>query len=385
MEVGLGLLRVETRGLALGQKECYRQNWDGIFFQWRLPALSSTIAANTFHNSSIPVSQMKPLADSLLMARVILQKADGKTKNSRRMAWDDGSPFARNKRLWVLLFKRASDSKALCIISWRRADTSEPVGYMKFYDQIMSELAADFLIFQLVSVDGSVTVQLEDGNSLHGDNVQQSCALNRERGKSKPSTHSYRDKHLRPYESSRKSQVSAIIMTCVVHWNDKTTMPFDLSGYDPSLQKLIELGYPCCPPPIKFSTRTISSALIEQLFQSETQLIPHWCAVFSEFKDAMMLGRLFARLSQRRQIPSLLDADEEIRHQRTSATQDSEYQSPLQISLAPGVLQEARDAALRTTLSTASFQNCEELAMIVQAWEQYLVPFSHNASEAVDD
>jgi salicylate hydroxylase len=106
----------------------------------------------------------------------------------------------------------------------------------------------------------------------------------------------------------------------------------------------------------------------------------------AQIEDAVTLGRLFSRLSNRKQIPLLLNAYYEIRHPRTSATQESEYQSLVQISLPPGPYQEGRDAALKSTLNPAfeEFENCEESAMLVQTWEQYIILFSHDASEEVD-
>lgn len=101
----------------------------------------------------------------------------------------------------------------------------------------------------------------------------------------------------------------------------------------------------------------------------------------------MTLGRLFSRLSNRTQIPLLLDAYREIRHPRTSATQKSEYEALVQISLPSGPLQEARDATLKETLNPAfeDFHNCEDSDVLVQTWEQYLVLFKHDASEEVDN
>ncbi|KAJ6583783.1 hypothetical protein B0H10DRAFT_875651 [Mycena sp. CBHHK59/15] len=103
-------------------------------------------------------------------------------------------------------------------------------------------------------------------------------------------------------------------------------------------------------------------------------------------EDAVTLGTLFSHLTHRRHVPLLLNAYEEIRHPRTSATQTSEYQSLSQISLPSGAHQEARDEALRLTLSKTfeDFENCEDSDMLVEAWEQYLVLFSHDASEEAD-
>jgi salicylate hydroxylase len=98
------------------------------------------------------------------------------------------------------------------------------------------------------------------------------------------------------------------------------------------------------------------------------------------------LSTLFSHLTDRKQIPIFLDTYEELRHARTLSTQNSEYQALMQISLPCGEVQEGRDAALKLTLSKAfeDFENCEGSELLVKAWEEYLVLFSHDASEEVD-
>jgi salicylate hydroxylase len=104
-------------------------------------------------------------------------------------------------------------------------------------------------------------------------------------------------------------------------------------------------------------------------------------------EDAVTLGRLFSHLSHLKQIPVLTETYEELRQSRTNATRVSEYQSLVQISLPSGTLQEDRDAALRLTLDQMfeDFENCESSDLLVEAWEQYLILFSHDAVEAVDN
>ncbi|KAJ7498575.1 hypothetical protein FB451DRAFT_1202359, partial [Mycena latifolia] len=107
----------------------------------------------------------------------------------------------------------------------------------------------------------------------------------------------------------------------------------------------------------------------------------------NQIEDAVTLCQLFSRLSNRRQIPLLLDVDREIRNPRTSATQEAKYESLVQISLPSGFLQDARDAGMKATLSKAfeDFQNCEASPVLVKSWEQYIVLFSHDAGEEVDN
>jgi salicylate hydroxylase len=109
--------------------------------------------------------------------------------------------------------------------------------------------------------------------------------------------------------------------------------------------------------------------------------------VLNQVEDAVTLGTLFSHLSNRKQIPIFTETYEELRQRRTNEARISEYQALVQISLPHGELQEGRDEALKLTLSPAfdDFENCEFSDLLVHAWEQYLVLFSHDAGEAVDN
>ncbi|KAJ7368686.1 hypothetical protein DFH08DRAFT_982971 [Mycena albidolilacea] len=167
--------------------------------------------------------------------------------------------------------------------------------------------------------------------------------------------------------------------------------PFDLSGYDPRLQKLIRLGHGCRPTVHKvFAQEDIlglngSIVLVGDAAHSILIHGSHNSSMAVE--DAVTLGRLFSHLSHLKQIPVLTETYEELRQSRTNAARVSEYQALVQISLPPGTLQEDRDAALRLTLDQMfeDFENCESSDLLVEAWEQYLILFSHDAVEAVDN
>ncbi|KAJ6538485.1 hypothetical protein DFH09DRAFT_1177036 [Mycena vulgaris] len=167
--------------------------------------------------------------------------------------------------------------------------------------------------------------------------------------------------------------------------------PFDLSGYDPRLHKLIQLGHSCHPTVHKvFEQEDVVGldASVVLVGDAAHSVLIHGSHNSSmAIEDALTLGTLFSHLSTRKQIPIFLDAYQELRHARTHATQTSEYQSLVQISLPRGAAQAARDEALLLTLNKAfeDFENCEASDLLVQVWEQYLVLFSHDAGEAVDN
>ncbi|KAJ7283991.1 hypothetical protein C8J57DRAFT_1498977 [Mycena rebaudengoi] len=352
-------------------------------------------------------------------------------------------------------------------ISFRRGATSEPVGYMKFHDQIMQELEADFLILQhddLVShlkflcatagvvfeygskvtnvrlAEGATTVVLEDGRTLLGDivigadghnslvrsivaeedlepeyivpgaNVSISTKVMQEHddlaslcdydqftiwmGKGSSVTGIFD----RAAETLNLGICGPVLpVNFVDHdWHENCSvvelLPFDLSDYDPRLQKLINLGYACHPTVqhvLKLEDDVVGLDGTAVLAGDAAHCVlmhgSHNSAMAIE--DAVTLGELFSHLEHRKQIPVLLDTYGVIRQQRVNRTVDSEYQSLLQICLPDGLWQEARDFAMRQTLDEdfEDFENCSGSDMLVKAWEEYLILFSHDAKEEVDD
>ncbi|KAJ7082211.1 hypothetical protein B0H15DRAFT_993977 [Mycena belliarum] len=166
---------------------------------------------------------------------------------------------------------------------------------------------------------------------------------------------------------------------------------FDLSGYDERLQKLIQLGHSCHPTVHKVFEQTdmvgVDSTVVLVGDAAHPVLIHGSHNSSMGIEDAVTLGSLFSHLASRKQIPIFLETYEELRQARTSATQASEYQSLVQISLPRGEQQEARDEALRCTLSQEfdDFDNCSGSDLLVQAWEEYLVLFSYDARDEVDN
>ncbi|KAJ7229415.1 hypothetical protein B0H12DRAFT_1147762 [Mycena haematopus] len=349
-------------------------------------------------------------------------------------------------------------------LSFRDATTSEPAGFMKFHDQIMSELEAEFLVIQhndlrrklyslcldagvvfkdgkaidvVKSTDG-VSVELEGGEFLRGDIVVGADGHN-----------SFVRSFVMDERTEPEHIVSGVnisIPTEVIQNNDEfrslcqeneftiwmgagssitgtlgnktktfnlsicspTSMdsfdsdmyesqdlsclrPFDLSGYDPRLQRLLELGHGCRPTVQKVFKQDdvlgLDGSIVLVGDAAHSVLIHGSHNSSMAVEDAVTLGTLFSHLSHPKQIPIFTETYEELRQRRTDETRISEYQSLLQISLPSGPLQEDRDAALKLTLDQTfeDFENCESSDLLIQVWEQYLVLFSHDASEAVEN
>ncbi|KAJ7853856.1 hypothetical protein B0H13DRAFT_2579914 [Mycena leptocephala] len=274
----------------------------------------------------------------------------------------------------------------------------------------MSELEADFLVLQhddlwsyltslclaagavirydckvvdVKTVDGSAIVTLEDGAlwTIIGADGHNSLvrAIVAEEDLQTIHTVTGKGKYSIPAEVVRENQDLKSLCNCnesnaeIVNFSICSPTSLEVEGdnwMQVVLQKSCHLIYlvmthgNSCPP------------TVHQVFEQDELVGLDGVAVLVGdaahsvlIEDAATLGRLFSRLSNRNQIPLLLNAYQEIRHSRTSATQDSEYQSLIQISLASGILREARDTALKATLNQVfeDFLHCGESDMLVQA------------------
>ncbi|KAJ7682325.1 hypothetical protein DFH06DRAFT_292525 [Mycena polygramma] len=352
-------------------------------------------------------------------------------------------------------------------ISFKRAENSERVGFMKFYAEIMSDLEADFLVFQyadfiryltqlcvdagvvikygceavgISTADGIATVSLKDGNALSADIVIGADGHNslvRAILEDNPDAEELKVIHtvtgvnisvptkvFREHEDLESlctgnettiwaGNGSSLIGTLdlnaetsyfslcsptrldvdISEWyagsGANKPLPFDLSGYDPRLQKLIGLGSSCFP-----TVQDISD-LDETVGLHETTVLvgdaAHCASIHGSHnaamgvEDAATIGRLFACLSERSQIRPFLHAYHEIRKPRTEATQTSEFAALVQICLPPGDLKVARDMVYQATLNPdfEEFTKCADSDEAVAAWEEYLTMFSYNATDQV--
>ncbi|KAJ7860350.1 hypothetical protein B0H13DRAFT_2355668 [Mycena leptocephala] len=99
-------------------------------------------------------------------------------------------------------------------------------------------------------------------------------------------------------------------------------------------------------------------------------------------EDGFALGRLFAHISTRDQIPYLLRGYREVRHLRTMSTEASELGAFIVITFPPGPARDTRNQQLAMSLVNVEDMPDELLAA---TWANYLVQFNYDATEAVDE
>ncbi|KAJ7749237.1 hypothetical protein B0H14DRAFT_2405944 [Mycena olivaceomarginata] len=397
---------------------------------------------------------------------VILEKSDGKTKAGGSLRCPPNMTRILNEfpGMEALLQSQGTQCSGY---GFKRADTLERIGFMKFHDEIMTELRAHFLVVQyddlyshlkslcsgagavikyesrvvdIRAAGGSTTVVLEDGSALSADIVVAADGHNsivrtivaKDAEEDLESTHAVaginisvptkvieQDPDLKSLCNYNELSIwmgsgSSVVGTLDVRrstifligtessqknaeldWDEirakKRPLPFDLSGYDPRLQKLINMGSTCYPTVhqlhVQHEAVGLDGTIVLVGDAAHSILIHGSHNSAMAIEDAATLGRLFSRISTRSQIPMLLNAYQEIRHPRTKLMQEEEYQALSELSMQFGPVSEARDAALRPslTMSFEDFQKAGSDNALVQIWEQYLVHFAYNAAEEVDN
>ncbi|KAJ7228325.1 hypothetical protein GGX14DRAFT_538632 [Mycena pura] len=362
-------------------------------------------------------------------------------------------------------------------LSFRNGATSEPVGFMKFYRQIMSDLGAEFLVLQhndlrrqLTSLclaagvdiktgtamniknvkEYQVHVTLENGSAVQGnivigadghnsfvrsfvmpDNVEPenvatgvNISISMNRMLEHEEMRSLCEENQFTLWMGAGSSITGVLDTtretfnlslCTPtllniptnndwYQNHKVSdLPFDLSGYDPRLKRLIQLGHSCRPTIQQIfnleDTVSLSGTIVlvgDAAHSASIHGSHNSSMAFTlklkhrQIEDAVTLGALFANLSNREQIPVFLETFEELRQPRTLSTQRSEFQGLQVISLPSGEHQEGRDAMLRLT-NDCEFEDFDvnagdsDVPLVVQIWEEYLVLFNHDAVEVVEN
>ncbi|KAF8213892.1 hypothetical protein K438DRAFT_1927146 [Mycena galopus ATCC 62051] len=254
------------------------------------------------------------------------------------------------------------------------AETLERVGFLKFHEDIMSDFQADFLVIQAVGLTlgtgDSATVRLEDGSSLTGDIIIGADG---------------RNSFVRSIVAEGEVQTThtitginiSIPIKAVVEDDDLKTL-FDQSefaiwmGSESSVFGVMDEGLIGLAGSAVLVGDAAHSILIHGSHNSAMAI-----------EDAATLGRLFSRLSNRDQIPRLLDTYQSLRTPRLRAIHDSEYQAFTQTCYLPDPLQEGRDSILRATLSDS--HGAVEAEMLESIWEEYVQLFSYNAEEQVEN
>ncbi|KAJ7856101.1 FAD/NAD-P-binding domain-containing protein [Mycena olivaceomarginata] len=126
-------------------------------------------------------------------------------------------------------------------------------------------------------------------------------------------------------------------------------------GWEPRIEKLLKLVRTTTTGPL-----VIRKPLVTWLSSTKrVALIGDACHPMLPYRaqgsamaleDAAVLGNLFSRISDKSQIPQLLDAYEEIRIQRTRSTQEASWSNRTIFHLPDGPAQEARDNSMRSAM-----------------------------------
>lgn len=90
-----------------------------------------------------------------------------------------------------------------------------------------------------------------------------------------------------------------------------------------------------------------------------------------------------SRLRTRDQIPQLLDAFQDLRHNRCRQVHQSELGNAALVMLPPGDRREMRDAGMRPSLTETKIKWSDE--QLRDQWDQIGEVFGYNAREAAED
>ncbi|KAJ6448842.1 hypothetical protein C8R47DRAFT_1171936 [Mycena vitilis] len=382
---------------------------------------------------------------------VVLDKGDGETKTGGSVR----SPpdMTRILREWPgmedLLRTRGTRCNGYAM---RRGDTLEQVGFMKFHEEIMDELTAEFLVLQhddlhdhltslcvdtgvvlnygckvisVAVIDRSPIVRLQDGRTICGDivigadghNSLVRAAIVAEQQNAIHVKHtvtginmSVPTKVLEELDFESMCNYNECLTIWMGHCHiRKMPRQFNFAIYEADweagcyekrqcrlicrLQKLVERARICYP--------TVHYILsLEEAVGLNTTLALAGDAAHSvlihgthnsamAIEDAETLGKLFSLITQKSQIPKIMEAYQEIRQVRTQAAQGSEFKVLVEISLVREAHQRARDEALKGSLNVLTFQDLQEpppeADRLMQIWDQYLDLFNYNPSEKVED
>ncbi|KAJ7695078.1 hypothetical protein B0H17DRAFT_1056299 [Mycena rosella] len=101
-------------------------------------------------------------------------------------------------------------------------------------------------------------------------------------------------------------------------------------------------------------------------------------------EDGFALGRVFSHLTSRDQIPFFLNGYNQVRYNRTTATEASELSGVMASTFPPGPARDARNRQFKAmSLAGDGTEVADQL--IAAAWATYLVQFNYNANEAADE
>lgn len=100
-------------------------------------------------------------------------------------------------------------------------------------------------------------------------------------------------------------------------------------------------------------------------------------------EDAAVLGVLMSRLSTSEQIPQLLEAFHDVRHERCVQVHTTELRNAMLVTLPPGEDRDMRDAGMNLSLQAID-TNWDDTRLREQ-WDEIGEVFGYNAHEAAED
>ncbi|KAJ3716990.1 FAD/NAD(P)-binding domain-containing protein [Lentinula raphanica] len=159
---------------------------------------------------------------------------------------------------------------------------------------------------------------------------------------------------------------------------DLNEMREAFNGWDPCLQKLLSKAQLClesklliCRP---LETWIHECGRVVLLGDSCHPMLPYRAqGAAMAIEDAAVLGNLFSRISDSSQIPLLLNAYQQLRHARATATQEASARNRSVYHLPDGADQELRDAAMRSAM--------EMEILNYQKFKDGYIPIAHHGRD----
>ncbi|KAJ2911626.1 hypothetical protein MD484_g8788, partial [Candolleomyces efflorescens] len=174
-------------------------------------------------------------------------------------------------------------------------------------------------------------------------------------------------------------------------WQHRSFDEFELdySKFEPRILKLLKLAKNVAGR-VYHTQATVDSIVCENsrivlVGEAGHPLVPgsrHSTSLAIE--DAQTLGRLFSHIKHKNQLPQFLNAYEEIRQPRVSATQEYEQRQFGMFSAPAGPPMAQRDAMMRAALAYEDWEHMDE-DTFKMVWGNELTLMGHDAGEQVDD
>ncbi|KAL0958731.1 hypothetical protein HGRIS_014061 [Hohenbuehelia grisea] len=178
------------------------------------------------------------------------------------------------------------------------------------------------------------------------------------------------------------------------HWNTECSIDevgINFVQLEPRMQKLLKIAEHVVPTSHiirePFENYVSDQSTVCLVGEAAHPMMPNGSHNASmSIEDAATLGRLFARIQHKDQIPRIVGAFEELRQSRCTYTQEYEWRKREFFTLPRGAAQELRDAGLREAMQreTDEWDGIDE-EYLKWRYERELELFAHDACEVVED